>query len=153
MKSLFLFGFFLVLASLAPLLNTSKQEGEVENRGDAEKQDEKERDVELLKKFLATKPGKEISLEKRLSALGMKGRDDNMATDKERRQHFKQLFNQHFERTRVARTACGDYCAEKCAPILIAFWYAWVGYVVCVGSCGISCENGGIDIGNSTRFV
>ena len=78
---------------------------------------------------------------------------DNMATNKERRQHFEQLFNQHFERTRVARTACGDYCAEKCAPILIAFWYAWVGYVGCVGACGISCENGGIDIGNSTRFV
>ena len=47
----------------------------MENRGDAEKQDVKERDMELLKKFLATKPGKEISLEKRLSALGMKGRD------------------------------------------------------------------------------
>jgi len=147
MKALFLFGFFLVLASLEPLLNTSKQEGEMQNRGDAKKQDVKERDMELLKKFQATKPGKEIHLEKRLSALGMKGRDGNLETDEERRRHFQQIFKQHFERTRVTRTACANYCAKNCAYIFI-YWYIWPSYVACVGLCAISCENGGIDIDN-----
>ena len=109
MKSLFLYASLLVLASLSPLActvqggksiskfyeqqtefdrssdikytrhNASKQQGEVANRRDLEKRDDKERDTErrketereaeLLKKFLATKPGEETNLNKQLSAL------------------------------------------------------------------------------------
>merc|ERR1712112_661090 len=83
MKTLFLFGFLLVLASSAPMLDAVKQQ---KNHRDVEKQDEKQRVVEALTKFLATKTGEELldNLEKQSTAYRSLRLDDDSNPAKKR---------------------------------------------------------------------
>merc|ERR1711915_780377 len=86
MKSLFLLGFFLVLASSVPTHDTVKQQDDVESRGDVEEQKENEKVMESMRKFLATKSGAEmLDRLKKLNAYRSERQDDgNVKSAKKR---------------------------------------------------------------------